>query len=273
MVATKSKNRKGSIFERRKEPKDIKTIFGQATYNARRTTAESNPTTRQYRTHLSHHHYTTKDDSVLPWAASPYQRLSPKSSAPSTTAGCQGWVPCESLTKFLLEVNLYNLFCIFSPNRIAATPVPSKLASLATASILRRIGSVPASVSTSFVICNSNGNWLAASVWVQLSIFSFVVLECKVFNRLARNFVMSSSSASSGISSSASESVKLWGSHSASEVNSMCRVVSSSSLGVGCLESKPAITPSRVKGIFKGSDGMWIPKFESLAWERCRSST
>ena len=36
---------------------------------------------------------------------------------------------------------------------------------------------------------------------------------------------------------------------------------------------KPAITPSRSKGMVKGSEGMWRPKIESGACCLCRSST
>ena len=52
---------------------------------------------------------TAMDDSILPWSTPRYlTRIIQKSSALSSLERCQGWVPHESLKKFLLQVNLYN---------------------------------------------------------------------------------------------------------------------------------------------------------------------
>ena len=66
-------------------------------------------------------------------------------------------------------------------------------------------------------------------------------------------------------SSAGSESANDPGVHSTSDVSSMCRVVSSSSCWVGGRVSKPAMTPSREKGIRSGVDGTKMPKIESGA--------
>ena len=58
-----------------------------------------------------HKHHTALDDSILPWLTPrhPNRNIS-KSIALSATKRCQGWVPSESLEKFLPEVNLCNKF-------------------------------------------------------------------------------------------------------------------------------------------------------------------
>jgi hypothetical protein len=78
---------------------------------------KTNRATRATATHTTEstqHNYTATDDNIFSRTPSRHNQINPqKSFALFTLERCQGWVPCESLEKFLLEANLYNLFYIF----------------------------------------------------------------------------------------------------------------------------------------------------------------
>ena len=83
---------------------------------------------------------------------------------------------------------------------------------------------------------------------MQLMICRLADVDANAFKRRVRNPLIFSSSSVSIVSSSTNESANVWGSHSTSEVRSMCSSISSSSGAVGWRVSKPAMTPLKSMG-------------------------
>jgi hypothetical protein len=111
-MAKKSENRQSSLLKRWTTPTDSSTIHGK---NSTDTDRGNSPlsTAHQYEqfAFLKEKHNTATNDRFLSGTTSrPTQRNPQKSFVLFLLKRCPGWVPCESLEKFLLEVNLYNLF-------------------------------------------------------------------------------------------------------------------------------------------------------------------
>jgi hypothetical protein len=106
-----SRNLTGSLPEPCTKPTnneqihDVHSTNKKYTHYARDKTYENDA----WCTMQKHEHNTAMDDCMLSWSTPRYlTRNIPKSSTLSSIERCQGWVPSESLEKFLLEVNSYN---------------------------------------------------------------------------------------------------------------------------------------------------------------------
>ena len=110
-MAKTSLNIKGSLPQRWTEPTNNQQIHDAYSADKRRAqrTRDTTIATNTLWPPQRNQYNTATDDSILSRSTPRYlTRTYPKSSTLSFLERCQGWVPSESLKKFLLEVDLYN---------------------------------------------------------------------------------------------------------------------------------------------------------------------